>query len=182
MARLPTPRNAAVFGHGRWATASDLHFLARLDWQLPEHPMVCAGARHYSPWVEYRACIHVVPGEATALLLFPCRADGFLESYIIDTYLMYSASALAANMMVRSAVGAIFPLFTDRMFEEMGVNWACTLIGGIAFFLAPMPFVFFKYGPRIRQKSKFAPCVVRPYFSEAVSSTMLISFDLRILR
>jgi MFS transporter, DHA1 family, multidrug resistance protein len=95
---------------------------------------------------------------------------------------MYSASALAANMMVRSAVGAIFPLFTDQMFEEMGINWASTLIGGIAFVLAPMPFVFYKYGPWIRQKSKFAPCVVRSYLSETVSSTKLISFDLRILR
>jgi MFS transporter, DHA1 family, multidrug resistance protein len=116
------------------------------------------------------------------VLLFTRSADGFLESYLIDTYLMYSASALAANMIVRSAVGAIFPLFTGRMFEEMGINWASTLIGGIAFFLAPMPFVFYKYGPWIRQKSRFAPCVVCSYLSETVSFTMLISFDLRILR
>lgn len=77
---------------------------------------------------------------------------------------MYAASAFAANMIVRSAVGAAFPLFTTHMFEGMGVNWASTLIGGVAVLLAPMPFIFYKYGPRIRQKSKFAPCIVRYYF------------------
>lgn len=31
-------------------------------------------------------------------------------SYLIEVYLMYSASALAANTIIRSAVGAAFPL------------------------------------------------------------------------
>jgi MFS transporter, DHA1 family, multidrug resistance protein len=95
---------------------------------------------------------------------------------------MYSASAFAANMMVRSAVGAAFPLFTSQMFEEMGVNWASTLIGGAALLLAPMPFVFYKYGSRIRQKSKFAPCAVRSTLSEAVFFRALTSLHLRISR
>ena len=37
-------------------------------------------------------------------------------------------------------------------------KWAATLLGGIALFLAPMPFLFYKYGSRIRNKSSFAPC------------------------
>lgn len=36
-------------------------------------------------------------------------------SYLIEVYLMYSASALAANTMLRSAVGAAFPLFTSQV-------------------------------------------------------------------
>ncbi|ETW75515.1 major facilitator superfamily [Heterobasidion irregulare TC 32-1] len=80
-------------------------------------------------------------------------------SYLVDTYLMYSASAFAANTMIRSIVGAAFPLFTVQMFEGMGVQWAATLIGCVGIVLAPMPFLFYKYGPRIRQNSKFAPCL-----------------------
>jgi MFS transporter, DHA1 family, multidrug resistance protein len=34
---------------------------------------------------------------------------------------MYSASALAANTIVRSAIGAAFPLFTVQMFTK--VRW-----------------------------------------------------------
>lgn len=72
---------------------------------------------------------------------------------------MYSASALAANTIVRSAVGAAFPLFTAQMFHGLGVQWACTLLGCIGIILAPSPFVFYKYGPRLREKSTYAPCL-----------------------
>lgn len=80
-------------------------------------------------------------------------------SYLVDTYLMYSASAFAANTFCRSAVAAAFPLFTVQMFNSLGVNWACTLIGLVALLFLPSPFLFYKYGPRIRENSKFAPCI-----------------------
>ena len=82
------------------------------------------------------------------------------QSYLVDTYRMYSASAFAANTMARSAVGAAFPLFTTQMYEGLGVNWASTLVGGVALLLLPMPFLFYKYGPRIRAKSAFSPSKV----------------------
>ena len=44
----------------------------------------------------------------------------------------------------------------------MGIKWAATLIAGILFLLAVFPFIFYKYGPRIRSGSRFAPCVVSP--------------------
>jgi|SRR6266702_1252733 len=94
---------------------------------------------------------------------------------------MYSASAFAANTMARSAVGAAFPLFTTQMYEGMGVNWASTLIGGVALLLLPIPFLFYKYGPRIRARSKFAPSrVCSPY--DAVSLRRLTSPDHRTSR
>ncbi|KZV65969.1 MFS polyamine transporter [Peniophora sp. CONT] len=80
-------------------------------------------------------------------------------SYLVDTYLMYAASALAANTIIRSAVGAAFPLFTTKMYHGLGVQWASTLIALIALLLAPIPFLFYKYGARIRGSSKFAPCI-----------------------
>ncbi|KAI0030043.1 MFS polyamine transporter [Vararia minispora EC-137] len=80
-------------------------------------------------------------------------------SYIVDTYLMYAASALAANTIVRSAVGAAFPLFTTQMYSGLGIGGACSLVGGVALILAPIPFLFFRYGARIRRGSRFAPCI-----------------------
>eukprot|EP00918_Siedleckia_nematoides_P073074 GHVU01159528.1.p1 GENE.GHVU01159528.1~~GHVU01159528.1.p1 ORF type:complete len:108 (+),score=9.02 GHVU01159528.1:125-448(+) len=80
-------------------------------------------------------------------------------SYLIDTYLMYSASAFSANTAVRSLVAAAFPLFTVQMYTKLGINWASTLVGLIGLLLAPSPFLFYKYGARIRSKSKFAPCI-----------------------
>lgn len=80
------------------------------------------------------------------------------QSYLVDTYLQYSASAFAANTFMRSAVAAGFPLFTVQMFTKLGVNWACTILGLVGLILAPSPFLFYKYGARIRARSKFAPC------------------------
>jgi DHA1 family multidrug resistance protein-like MFS transporter len=78
-------------------------------------------------------------------------------NYLTDTYLMFAASALAANTVARSAAGAAAPLFTQYMFDALGVGGGGSLIAGIACLLAPIPFVFYKYGGPIREKSKFAP-------------------------
>ncbi|KAJ6506234.1 MFS polyamine transporter [Mycena vitilis] len=80
-------------------------------------------------------------------------------SYLVETYLQYSASAFAANTFCRSLVAAAFPLFTVQMFNKLGVNYAATLLGGVGLILAPSPFLFYKYGARIRANSKFAPCM-----------------------
>ncbi|KAL1793817.1 hypothetical protein ACET3X_007238 [Alternaria dauci] len=78
-------------------------------------------------------------------------------NYFTDAYLMYAASALAANTVVRSAAGAAAPLFTQHMFDALGVGGGGSLIAGVTCVLAPIPFVFYKYGGPIRERSKFAP-------------------------
>ncbi len=83
-------------------------------------------------------------------------------NYLTDTYLMYTASAMAANTICRSACGAAAPLFTNQMFKAMGVGGAGSLIGGVAVLLAPIPFMFYKYGERIRIRSRFAPTNQHP--------------------
>lgn len=78
-------------------------------------------------------------------------------NYLTDTYLVYAASALAANTICRSACGAAAPLYTQKMFNALGVGGGGSLIGGVACLLAPIPFLFYKYGATIRDRSKFAP-------------------------
>ncbi|CAG8947397.1 unnamed protein product [Penicillium salamii] len=80
-------------------------------------------------------------------------------NYLVDCYLMYAASAIAANTIARSACGAAAPLFTNQMFTAMGVGGGGSLIGGVAAVLAVIPFLFYKYGKQIRIKSKFAPAL-----------------------
>lgn len=78
-------------------------------------------------------------------------------NYLVDVYLMYAASAIAANTIARSACGAAAPLFTTQMFSAMGVGGGGSLIGGVATVLMFIPFLFYKYGKQIRIRSKFAP-------------------------
>ena len=75
---------------------------------------------------------------------------------------MYAASAIAANTVCRSAAGAAAPLFTQYMFDALGVGGGGSLIGGVAVVLAPIPFIFYKYGEPIRKRSKFAPTPEKP--------------------
>lgn len=78
-------------------------------------------------------------------------------NYIVDSYLLYAASAIAANTIARSACGAAAPLFTMQMFNALGVGVGGSVIGGVAALLAIIPFLFSKYGKQIRERSKFAP-------------------------
>jgi hypothetical protein len=42
------------------------------------------------------------------------------------------------------------------MYQTLGVNWASTLVAFLALACAPLPFLFYKYGERIRLRSKYA--------------------------
>lgn len=42
---------------------------------------------------------------------------------------MFAASAIAANTIMRSIFGAVFPLFATYMFQGIGINWGETLLG-----------------------------------------------------
>ncbi|BCS19810.1 MFS transporter [Aspergillus puulaauensis] len=78
-------------------------------------------------------------------------------NYIIDVYLMFANSAIAANTLIRSSLGGAFPLFATQMYHKLGVDWASSLLGFITVAMIPIPIIFFIYGKRIRAMSKFSP-------------------------
>jgi multidrug resistance protein len=77
-------------------------------------------------------------------------------NYLIDAYTIFAASVLAANSVLRSCFGAAFPLFTSYMYKDLGIHWASTVPAFLALACVPFPFLFYKYGSRIRAKCKFA--------------------------
>lgn len=79
-----------------------------------------------------------------------------IMNYLIDAYTIYAASVLAANSVLRSMFGAIFPLFTTYMYDNLGIHWASTIPAFLALACVPFPFLFYKYGPVIRKKCKYA--------------------------
>lgn len=78
------------------------------------------------------------------------------NSYIIDSYSNCAATAMAAKTFMRSEIGAMVPLFVNPMFHNMGFQYAGLLLALLALAIAPIPFVFYKYGERIRMGSKRA--------------------------
>ncbi|KAF2472500.1 MFS general substrate transporter [Lindgomyces ingoldianus] len=77
-------------------------------------------------------------------------------TFLVDCYPLYAASALAANSFARSYFAAAFPLFGVQMYNNLGYQWASTLLAFLALVMAPFPILFYRYGKRLRGNSRFA--------------------------
>ncbi|KAJ5172786.1 hypothetical protein N7492_005379 [Penicillium capsulatum] len=77
-------------------------------------------------------------------------------NYLIDSYTIFAASALAANAALRSLFGMAFPLFTTYMYRNLGIHWASSIPAFLSLACVPFPFIFYKYGAQIRRRCKFA--------------------------
>jgi MFS family permease len=78
-----------------------------------------------------------------------------LINYLVDSYKMFAASAMAAAGTCRSIWGTVLPFATKPMYNALGVAWACSLLGFLSLGLAAIPFFFMWKGERLREKSKF---------------------------
>ena len=76
-------------------------------------------------------------------------------NYLLDVFTRWGASAIAANTFLRSTLAAVFPLFIEPMYQRLGNGGATSVFGGFAVLLIPIPFVFWRWGPRIRSSKKY---------------------------
>lgn len=76
------------------------------------------------------------------------------NSYLVTSYDIYSASAMASNTVTRSILGGVLPLFGPALYHNLGPNMAGTTVGIIATVLIPIPWVFYRWGKTIRMKSR----------------------------
>lgn len=102
------------------------------EWRLPISIIGCAlfaGGLFWFGWTGYTGRIlwvaPVFSGLFTGFGIFALFLS--LINYLVDAYLMFAASALAANTFMRSLFGGVFPLFATYMFENMGIEWASTV-------------------------------------------------------
>lgn len=77
-------------------------------------------------------------------------------NYLIDSYTVYAASVLAAAAIFRSIVGAVFPLFTTQMYNNLGIHWATSVPAFLTIACMPFPFVMYRYGEALRMKCRYA--------------------------
>ncbi|EAL86141.1 hypothetical protein KXW29_007150 [Aspergillus fumigatus] len=132
------------------------------EWRLP--PVIVGGALFaagifWFGWTGFTADVPWIASTLSGLFTGFGLLIVFIQlfNYLIDTYLMFAASAIAANTFCRSVLAASFPLFSRQMFNNMGIQWAATLLGCVATALVPIPVIFYLYGKRLRMRSRFAP-------------------------
>jgi MFS family permease len=79
-----------------------------------------------------------------------------LFGYVTDCYGPYASSAAASLSTTRTIAAAVFPLFTHQMFSGLGTNIAVTILAAIATVFTFTPFLFLRYGSKLRHLSKMA--------------------------
>ena len=145
------------------------HFKERLDRngklhpedQLP--PLIVAGLLlpiglcWYGWSMEYK--VHwIVPILGTAIcgisITFFFLA---VQTYLVEAYTVYAASALAANTLVRCIFGLTIPLAGPELYNRLGLGWGNTLLAFLALMVVPAGLWLLKYGERIRKDPRFIP-------------------------
>jgi MFS family permease len=86
-------------------------------------------------------------GIGAFLILLPAQL------YLVDAFgAEAAASALAANTTLRSLFGAFLPLAGPPLYSMLGLVWGNSLLAFIGLAFVPVPFLFYRYGERLRAK------------------------------
>ncbi|KAF7166693.1 hypothetical protein CNMCM5623_000237 [Aspergillus felis] len=80
-----------------------------------------------------------------------------MQTYIVDSYQTYAASAMAACAILRSLAGFGFPLFAPYMYQSLGYGWGTSVLAFITVGIGWVaPFAFWHFGPKLRAISRYA--------------------------
>ncbi|KAJ5595433.1 uncharacterized protein N7459_001641 [Penicillium hispanicum] len=80
-----------------------------------------------------------------------------IQTYIVDAYTRYAASALAAAVLLRSLAGFSFPLFAPYMFQALSYGWGNSVLAFVSIGIGiPAPVLLWHFGSGLRRASPFA--------------------------
>ncbi|KAK4984021.1 hypothetical protein LTR50_006860 [Elasticomyces elasticus] len=98
-----------------------------------------------------------------------------LTGHLADSYTIYAASGFAGLILARASTCAIILPFTRPMYVNLGYNRATSILAAIATAFCVAPFVFFRYGKRIREVSKFAKYSLTTYQYNQVENDLNVT-------
>ncbi|GAA5962776.1 hypothetical protein JCM3765_001513 [Sporobolomyces pararoseus] len=102
--------------------------------------------------------VHWIVPTIGAALYFPGIYFCFqcILLYLGQSYPEVAASVFAGNDFCRSMLAAGFPLFGAAFYNHLGVGGACSLLAGLSALMIIPLFGLFKYGHKLRERSKWA--------------------------
>lgn len=129
----------------------------RVPLMIPGAVLVPVGLFWYG-WTAEKHTHWILPNIGAAIFAagviigFQC-----IQTYIVDAYTRYAASAIGAATVLRSLAGFGFPLFAPYMYSALGYGWGNSLLGFLAVGLGcPAPILLWWYGEKLRKRSTFA--------------------------
>lgn len=80
-----------------------------------------------------------------------------MQTYVVDSYQTYAASAMAACALLRSLAGFGFPLFAPYMYKSLDYGWGTSVLAFASIAIGWVaPVIFWRFGPHLRAMSKYA--------------------------
>ncbi|KAF3401926.1 Efflux pump vrtL [Penicillium rolfsii] len=109
-------------------------------------------------WTAQTHCHWIAPNigavlfGAGTIISFQC-----MQTYMVDAYTRFAASALAAGSFLRSLAGFGFPLFAPYMYDKLHYGWGNSVLAFISIAIGiPAPIFLWKFGEMLRKKSTYA--------------------------
>ncbi|GKZ31776.1 hypothetical protein AbraIFM66950_000625 [Aspergillus brasiliensis] len=114
-----------------------------------------AGFLIYGWTLEYHIQ-YIVPLIGTCLAGFSMTLSAIpAETYVVDTYEIHGASAIAAGVIFRAIAGAFLPLIGPALYESIGPGWGNTVLAFIAAAFVPPLGALMWFGDWFRSKERF---------------------------
>jgi len=107
-------------------------------------------------WTNYKSISYWSAYASTVLFGYSLTAI-FVSSYsyIINIYGTWSSSALGSVTMARYLVAAGMVVAARPMYQGIGVHWSLTFLGCLGVVCLPVPWLLYRYGKILREKSEF---------------------------
>ncbi|KAK0129030.1 hypothetical protein ONS95_000970 [Cadophora gregata] len=103
----------------------------------------------YLPWIA--PTIALAPISMGIFFIFEST-----YSFTSDCYGENSSSAIADRGLMRNTLGAVAPLFASQSFHNVGSQYAGLILAILGTLLTFIPLVMFRYGHKLRERSKLA--------------------------
>jgi hypothetical protein len=78
-----------------------------------------------------------------------------LQTYLVDVYQDYSASAIGATVVLRCIFATVLPLGGLPLYHRLGMGWGNSVLGFVAAAFIPAPLLLVRYGARLRQRFRY---------------------------
>ncbi|KAL4882273.1 major facilitator superfamily domain-containing protein [Aspergillus karnatakaensis] len=177
--------SSTVFAALYWDSKYNSALACKQTWVLPfspelhRLPIACLGgvliviSLFWLAWTATPSIHWIAPVLSGAVFgfgyqsIFTCQLI-----YVTDAYKIYSASALASSVILRSIMGAALPVAAKPMYASLGVGWATSLIGFVSLACVPIPYILLWKGQWIRERSRFCQMLVKENWSSSESGSV----------
>ncbi|GIJ90087.1 MFS transporter fsa7 [Aspergillus pseudoviridinutans] len=124
--------------------------LILMKWLGPIAPLGCFmygwSAQNHTHWIVPIIGTFII-GFGSLFVVIPGQI------YLVDAFgAAAAASALAANLLIRSPFGAFLDLAAAPLYDNLGLGWGNSVLGFITLSFMPVPWLLYRYGEALRTR------------------------------